>query len=87
MRRQCRTPLSAGAINCIFGRRLIRRDGSFDRSAIVKFARGWAKAEGVSFGQAQRHAWEVARGQMAKARDYDAARKAEPTTIEWRMAA
>lgn len=87
MAKQRKTPLSTAALNCIFGTRLIRLDGSFNRSAIVKFARDWARAEGVSFGQAQKHAWEVARGQLRKARDYDSARRAQPLMIEWRMAA
>lgn len=87
MAKKRKTPLSMAALNRIFGARLIRLDGSFDRSAIVKFAREWVKAEGVTFGQAQRHAWEVARGQLRKARDYDAARNATPAQIEWRMAA
>jgi hypothetical protein len=87
MAKQRKSPLSAGAINCIFGRRLIRQDGSFDRSAIVTFARRWAATEGVSFGHAQKHAWEVARGQLQKARNYDATRRTAAAQIEWRMAA
>lgn len=79
-------PLTKAALGCIYGARLITADG-FDRSAIVTFARKWMREQEVSWGHAQRHAWEVARGQQKKARDYDAAPKTAPAAYEWRMAA
>lgn len=79
-----RMPFSLAALDRIYGARLIRADG-YDRSAIVKFARRWAREQNVSWGHAQRHAWAVARGQMQKARDYDAAPR--PAPVDWRMAA
>lgn len=73
MKRNTKAPLSAAALSRIFGARLIRASG-YDRSAIMKYARRWAQQQGVAFGAAQKRAWDVARGQMEKARAYDAAR-------------
>ncbi|WP_457798126.1 hypothetical protein [Methylocystis sp. S23] len=79
-----RKPLTPAALDRIYGARLIKAAG-FDRSAILKFARAWMRDQQVSWGHAQRHAWAVARGQMDKARAFDAAPR--PAQIEWRMAA
>lgn len=78
--------LTNAALGRIYGARLVTA-GGFDRSAIVTFARKWMRDQKVSWGHAQRHAWAVARGQMEKARAFDAAPKAGPAEYEWRMAA
>lgn len=65
-----RAPLSAAALDRIYGHRLITRTG-FDRSAIVTFARRWMREQETTWGAAQRHAWAVARGQMEKAQAWD----------------
>jgi hypothetical protein len=74
-------PLTRSALGRIYGARLITAT-SFDRSAIVTFARRWMREQGTTWGHAQRHAWAVARGQMEIARAWDAAPK-----VEWRLAA
>lgn len=86
MKKPCKTPLSSAALDRIYGARLITAAG-FDRSAIVKYAKRWQRAQGVSFGHAQKHAWAVARGQMEKARAHDAAVAAPLAAIDWRLAA
>jgi hypothetical protein len=86
MKTKRKAPLSAAAMNRIYGRCLIRCDGSFDRSAIMKFAYDWAKRLNVTSAHAQKHAWAVARGQLAKARAYDGARHA-PACVDWSLAA
>lgn len=66
-----RGPISDGAILSIHGAALITRDGRYNRSAIIHKARREMQ-RGLSWSEAQRYAWRVARGQMAKAREYDA---------------
>lgn len=71
MRAKHHATITDGALRAIHGAALITRDGRYNRSAIIHKARREMK-RGLSWSEAQRYAWRVARGQMTKAREYDA---------------